>query len=69
MTAKRARVWNGTVNKWVFASLRYRCPLCKEVWGGADGDKSAAVGDRVCDGHTSEMYEHLPKKLWPRSMR
>jgi hypothetical protein len=65
MAEKRKRVWSGMANKWVFASYRYRCPVCKDVWGGGEGDKGPPVGERVCGAHMREAFEHLPKKLWP----
>jgi len=63
----RKRVWSGRHNKWVFASNRYLCPICKMTWGGGeDPDNEPITGERVCNGHELEQFKHLPKKVWPR---
>ena len=67
---KPRREWNGNLNKVVFGSYRYTCPICGDDGGGGGDPAVDHRGDRVCLAHNRPEYEHLPKKVWhPREYK
>lgn len=67
---KPRREWDGNLNKVVFGSYRYTCPICGDDWGGGGDPAVDHRGDRVCLNHDRADYEHLPKKVWhPREYK